>query len=44
MTPLLCIGARKMGCRANISDAGAEGRTEAGAQFYGRSPGDKLVI
>ena len=31
-------GARKMGCRANISDAGAEGRTAGGAQFYGRSP------
>ena len=37
------MGARKVGCRANISDADAEGRT-AGAQFYGRSPGDKLVI
>ena len=32
-----------MGSRANTSDAGAEGRT-SGAQFYGRSFGDKLVI
>ena len=38
MTPLSALDEG-----ANISDTGAEGRT-AGAQFYGRSFGDKLVI